>query len=214
MPTHDDGTRTARGDGAGGEGSPQGLPDTVQQAEGQVKEKAREVTDRVKEKSEELRDDAERRADRWTSEMGDRIEGVARALRSAGEALEDQGEGRMSAMASSVAEQVERMGGYLHDENPRAMLRDLEDTARRNPGVFVGSTFVAGLLLGRFLRASEGGGGATPGREDETSRAREIPALDPAASLAGSPTPTPAGRFGHTQQGHVGPRGGPAAEEE
>ena len=46
------------------------------------------------------------------------------------------------------------------------MIRDFEEMARRNPAAFLGTTFVTGLLLGRFLRASGSeGSGEEHGRE-------------------------------------------------
>ena len=45
--------------------------------------------------------------------------------------------------------------GYLDEETAPAMLSDLEDAARSNPATFLGTSFAAGLALGRFLRASE-----------------------------------------------------------
>ena len=161
----------ARGSGTGtraGEAG-EGVREAVRSAEGQLKEKTHEVKERLQERSKELRSEAEQKAERWTTAMGEQIERVARALRTAGDALEDEGEGRMSGVTMSVAEQVERMGEYLRDENPGAMVRDLEQMARRNPGAFVGTTFVAGLLLGRFLRSSapDSDGNLEPGREPE-----------------------------------------------
>lgn len=127
---------------------------TTEQVQDQVRERTREMKDRVMERSDELKERAETKAAGWTEEAGERVERVSRALRRAGEALEDEGEGRLSALTSSVAEQVERLGGYLRDENPTEMVRDLERMAKGHPGVFIGSTLVTGLLIGRFLRAS------------------------------------------------------------
>jgi hypothetical protein len=144
----------------------EGARDATRSAQDRAREKARDVKERVEERSRELKSEAERRADRWTTQAGEQIERVARALRKAGDALEDEGEGRMSAVSMSVAEQIERMGDYLRDENPGGMIRDFEEMARRNPAAFLGTTFVTGLLLGRFLRASESeGSGEERGRE-------------------------------------------------
>jgi hypothetical protein len=130
-----------------------------------VKEKTRETTDELKQrarrKTDEVKADAEQKADRWTTSLGGRVERLGRALRAAGDTLEDEGEGRMSAMSASAAEAVERMAGYLRDERPNEMLRDLEGMARRNTAVFVATTFAAGLLVGRFFRAGEPAG-STP----------------------------------------------------
>jgi hypothetical protein len=157
---------TASGTGADARDG-NGVREAVRSAEDRVKERAHQVKERVHDRKEELRSEAAHRAERWTSSLGEHVERVARALRAAGDALEVEGEDRMSAVSLSVAEQVDRMGEYLRREDPGAMLHDLEDLARRNPGAFVGTTFVSGLLLGRFLRSSEpaGNGDAAENRE-------------------------------------------------
>lgn len=103
----------------------------------------------------EAREEAERRADRWTSSMGRRAESLSRALRAAEESLRSEGEDGMAAMAAEAANQVERMSGYLEDEDPSGMLHDMADIGRTNPGAFLGTAFTVGLAAGRFLRASE-----------------------------------------------------------
>jgi hypothetical protein len=124
----------------------------------EMKQQLLETKDELKQqlltKKEELTSQAEEKADRWTTTLGDHLQRVSRAVRSASDALEDEGEGRLSAMTTSLAEQVDRVGGYLRDEKPKEMLEDLEGAARRNPGVFIGSVLVAGVLVGRFLKAS------------------------------------------------------------
>lgn len=150
----------------------------IRDAEEQLREKTREARSRVNDRTRELRAQAEEKAERWSGTLGEHAERVARALRAAGDALDDEGEGRLSSISQSAAEQVERMSGYLRDENPSAMLNDLEQTARRNPGAFLATTFIAGLVVGRFFRASEpsareGDEGGGRGWARESGRAHE-----------------------------------------
>jgi hypothetical protein len=163
----------------------------LRQTKERVKEKARETAEDVKQrarrKTDEIKADADQKADRWTTSLGEQIGRVGRALRAAGDKLEDEGEGRMSAISASAAETVERMAGYLRDERPTEMVRDLEGMARRNPAAFVATTFAAGLLVGRFFRAGQPAESASPRTGQErpqdpyeeaeysTSRTREPP---------------------------------------
>ncbi len=123
-----------------------------------VKEKARErvhdLEDEAKEKAREVKAEAERRAGRWSAAAGRRGDSLARALRAASDSLRSEGETGMADWAGRAAEQVERAAGYMEDENPSAMLHDLEDMGRDHPGGFLGGSFAAGITLGRFLRAS------------------------------------------------------------
>lgn len=93
--------------------------------------------------------------DRWSSAAGRRANALAQALRAAGDSLRDQGQDRLAGWSGSAAGEVERVSSYLEHEDSRALMHDLEDMARRNPGAFIGLSFAAGLTAGRFLRASE-----------------------------------------------------------
>ena len=54
----------------------------------------------------------------------------------------------------SLADQVQQVADYLERKDVRAMVSDVESYARRNPAIFIGGAFVAGLLLARFLKSS------------------------------------------------------------
>jgi hypothetical protein len=110
----------------------------------------------------ELGREAEERADRWTTSVGRRAESLARALRVARDSLWTEGEEQMASVVGQAADHVDRMSGYLEDENPSAMLEDMAELGRRNPGAFLGSAFTLGLATGRFLRASSPDGDDAP----------------------------------------------------
>ena len=46
------------------------------------------------------------------------------------------------------------MTGYLRERDLEGLLEDVEQFARRRPEVFLAGTFLAGLLLARFLKSS------------------------------------------------------------
>lgn len=56
--------------------------------------------------------------------------------------------------SGSLAGQIEQLADYLDTSEVSEMLGDVEDFARRNPAVFIGGAFAAGLLLARFLKSS------------------------------------------------------------
>ncbi len=55
----------------------------------------------------------------------------------------------------SLAGQIEQVANYLDTKEISEMVGDVEKFARRNPAVFIGGAFAAGLLLARFLKSSE-----------------------------------------------------------
>lgn len=117
-------------------------------------EKARELKAQGREAVEEVKEQAKERVDRGTSRAAERLDAVVRALGTAARQLEEEGEGSLASYTRQAASRVDRMTGYLREEDAPAMMADLEDMARTNPGTFIGTTFAAGLALGRFLRAS------------------------------------------------------------
>jgi hypothetical protein len=80
---------------------------------------------------------------------------VAQALRQTSDQLRGQEQSLgVEGYIASAADQVERFSGYLRSTNTRQMVQRLEQFAREQPAVFLGSAFMLGLLGARFLRSS------------------------------------------------------------
>ena len=124
----------------------------------QARDEARRVADQVehevRERGEQIRDRVEAKADEGRTRAAETTDALAAAFRAAGDSLRDRHEDRLGNLTEELAEQVERFSGYLRDNDMRGLVGDLEDVARRNPTGFLGSTLAAGLMAGRFLRAS------------------------------------------------------------
>lgn len=128
------------------------------------------VAQEAKEQVRNLADDAKRETSRMASQAGDMVQGlvskqkdqaaerlgsVAGVLRDVGNRLNEQQENAgFGQYAVRAADQVDRLSGYLRDRDLGTFVRDTESFARRHPDVFLGGTFLAGLLLARFLKAS------------------------------------------------------------
>jgi hypothetical protein len=127
------------------------------------------VAQQAKDQVRHLADDAKREASNMASQAGDMVQGlvskqkdqaaerlgsVAGALRDVGNRLNDQDNAGFGQYAVRAAEQVDRLSGYLRDRDLNTFVRDTEGFARRHPDVFLGGTFLAGLLLARFLKSS------------------------------------------------------------
>ena len=82
-----------------------------------------------------------------------RLNRFAEALRQTG-ANVNQDDDYVGRYMERAAEGVDRMATYLDTRNVDQILHDAREMARRRPEVFVGGLFVAGLMLGRFLRSS------------------------------------------------------------
>jgi hypothetical protein len=133
--------------------------------EGTVRESARELKDRARESSRDLLDQAVEKKDELKARAGtvvddgrhrvaDRAGTLARALHGTADNLEREGDRQLSQWVHQAAEQVDRVVGYLDGHDAGGLMRDMEDLARRNPALFLGGTYAAGMVLGRFLRAA------------------------------------------------------------
>ena len=82
----------------------------------------------------------------------DTISGVADALRQTSSGMKDAGP--LPALADQAADTVERVATYLQSKSLGDLIGEVERFARREPAIFLGGAFAAGLLGGRFLKSS------------------------------------------------------------
>jgi hypothetical protein len=75
---------------------------------------------------------------------------VADAVRKTGEKLEAP----LPAMAERIADGIERVSRFVESHEVRDAVRGVEQFARREPALFLGSAVGIGLLAGRFLKSS------------------------------------------------------------
>lgn len=124
-----------------------------------TRSKVDEAKESVKQELRGARDDVQRRAvdtvNRQKHQVADRLESIVHALHAAHQSLRDDDQSQLASYVGDLTHQVERSTGYLRNNDFGGMMRDMERLARNNTGVFLGSTFVAGMAMGRFLRASE-----------------------------------------------------------
>jgi hypothetical protein len=82
-----------------------------------------------------------------------RLNRVADALRQTG-ANVNEADDSVGRYMERAAQGVERMAAYLDEKDVNEIMRDAREMARRRPELFVGGLFIAGVMLGRFLRSS------------------------------------------------------------
>ena len=94
------------------------------------------------------------RLDRQKDRAADGLRSFAEALRQTGQQLRERDQGAVQQYVDTVADQVERFSGYLQSKNVSQFVDQLEDVARRQPALFLGSAFALGFLGTRFLKSS------------------------------------------------------------
>lgn len=100
---------------------------------------------------------------------------VADSIRQIGENLRGDNEdnqiaGVAAKYGNSLAEQVENVSHYVENKNFKELARDLEQFARRNPGLFAGGALVLGILTARFLKSSDSGRTQSNGRQARSEK--------------------------------------------
>ncbi|HSK77056.1 MAG TPA: hypothetical protein VLQ45_11400 [Thermoanaerobaculia bacterium] len=138
----------------------------LDQAKNEAKNLASEAKEQTKQVANQARDHVQELVGQQKTQAAERLGGLAGALREAGQKLQENEQNRaFGRYADQAAQQMDKLSTYLRDNDLRGFVRDTETMARRRPELFLGGTFLAGLMLARFLKASSpnqgyGGGGA------------------------------------------------------
>lgn len=125
----------------------------------QIKESARDTAQSLKqkgtEKAHELQERGNAFAEGRKSELAHKISGCGAAVRRAADKLRDENDPNIASYADLIADRFEAAGSYVETRDLNAMYHDLENAARRRPEILFGGMFMAGLVLARFLKASD-----------------------------------------------------------
>jgi gas vesicle protein len=136
----------------------QQMKDQAKDLASQAKDQAKDLAQQAKQQASEVAGQAKDHVQGLVSQQKDRFAGqlgsLAGALRDAGHNLDEKDGKGLGQYANRAADQVDRASHYLRDHQLGDVIRDAETFARRRPDVFLGGTFLAGLLLARFLKAS------------------------------------------------------------
>jgi hypothetical protein len=79
----------------------------------------------------------------------------ANAVRKAGDELAGADQSPASRIVQQAADGLESLSRSLADKEPGDLLNAVRDFGRRNPAAFIGGAVLAGIAIGRFVRASE-----------------------------------------------------------
>lgn len=103
-------------------------------------------------------DKATTKLDEQKSTLTEGLSTVADTIRQAGGTLSNpQNQSGLTQTAAkytdTAAQKVDQVAQYFEQRDVKQMVRDVEGYARRNPAVFIGAAFAAGILLSRFFKA-------------------------------------------------------------
>jgi hypothetical protein len=140
-----------------GEETQEGVRGAASQVKEQAKGLASEAKQEVAGLAGQAREHVQGLVDERKGRAAEQLGSFAGSLRDAARKLDD-GDGGATALgryAQTAADQVDRVSQYLRDRDLNSFVRDAETFARRHPDVFLGGTFIAGLVLARFFKASD-----------------------------------------------------------
>jgi hypothetical protein len=88
--------------------------------------------------------------ERATSSLGS----IARAVRDTSEPLRSNQQAAIAQYVEKAADQIDRFSNQLRDRDVNELIDDVQRFARRQPALFIGAAFAAGVLAARFLKSS------------------------------------------------------------
>jgi uncharacterized membrane protein len=89
----------------------------------------------------------------------DQLDNFTATLRESTQQLRDERHDAVATLLERGVAELERLTTTLRERDINEFIADVERFGRRQPALFLGSSFVAGLLLARFAKASEPGSG-------------------------------------------------------
>jgi hypothetical protein len=147
----------------------------------QVKDVGAKMMDVAREKVRSGFEKQQRRA-------ADEISGVAGALHDAADRLQADNHGGTAHYVKVAADQATRLADQVRDHGLDDLVSRAEGLARRQPELFVGGALLAGMAIGRFLKASSNHRRMAGDIDLATRRHRAPVPADPAPPAGEMPT--------------------------
>ncbi|NLW31074.1 MAG: hypothetical protein GXY77_06430 [Fibrobacter sp.] len=105
--------------------------------------------------SESLREQGNRLANSGKTATVEELSKLGNAFHAAADKLHEQND-KFAQWADMAAGRVDAMKDYFNEKDPKGIMDDVQDFSKRNPYLTVGSMFVAGAALSRFLKSGSG----------------------------------------------------------
>lgn len=102
----------------------------------------------------QVRDKAANQLNEQKARATQSLGSVAQAVRQSTHQLREQQHDTVAQFVERAADQIERFSNHLRDRNLNELIDEAQRFARQQPAVFIGSSFAAGLLAARFIKAS------------------------------------------------------------
>jgi C-terminal processing protease CtpA/Prc len=121
----------------------------------QIREVKNQVVDQAKNTLQQAKERASSSLGESKSQFVNQLGAAAEALRRTTEHLRSEDQPRIAGLTNTLARQLDQVSNYLRNKDAAAMRHDLENAARRQPGIAIGGAIVLGLIGARFLKSSK-----------------------------------------------------------
>lgn len=115
-------------------------------------EAGQQATESVGHLAERAADLGIEKADRGREMAAEGIHNVARTVRRVSTDMQTD-QPQIANAALAAADQAEKVAQYLRQTDARQIMSNVEDTARRQPLLFIGGAFLLGLAASRLIKA-------------------------------------------------------------
>ncbi len=102
----------------------------------------------------QVRDKAASQLNEQKTRATDSLGSVAQAVRQSTQHLREQQYDTVAQFVERAADQIERFSNHLRERDLNELMSEAQRFARHQPAVFIGSSFAAGMLAARFIKAS------------------------------------------------------------
>jgi hypothetical protein len=119
-----------------------------------LKQQASGLKQQAKESASQVAERAQSAAESGKERVAERAHGVAEALHHVADNLRSEDQAEVATYTEKVADNVEKLAGFLRGRDLSSMVSDVKRFAQRQPALFLGGAFTAGLIAARFLKSS------------------------------------------------------------
>ena len=154
------------------------LSDRIQQEKQSAGEAIHDARDEVARRASAYAGEAQQavaeKAEQAQRDIGSSLSAFGGALRAASDHLAESDQSAASQFMQQAASGLERLSSSLKEKPFGQVLEDVQSFGRQNPGALLAGSVLAGLALGRFIKASPPGnhrqtqGAATPEYPSQT----------------------------------------------
>lgn len=124
-------------------------------AMGQANEMVDQAREGVSQMADRAMSEAEPRLEDGRMRLAEGLQSVAQAFKTSGQQLREGQHSQIAQFSEQAAERVERLSSYIQARDVRSMMSEAQEMARREPALFLGAAFTAGLLGARFLKSAQ-----------------------------------------------------------